>query len=177
AFGLAAIAEISRRVPSLAKVAPNVADGRTYYMEDVHRAGGIPAILGELNRAGLLRTDVHAVHAPSLETWLKEWDVRGGSPSDAALELFHAAPGGVRSSSAFSQSERWAELDLDVEAGCIRDLEHAYSADGGLAVLRGNLAVDGCVVKTAGVDRKSTRLNSSHVKISYAVFCLKKKKE
>ncbi len=151
-FGLDEIDEISRRVPCLAKVAPNVADGRTYYMEDVHRAGGIPAILGELNRAGLLRTDVHAVHAPSLETWLKEWDVRGGSPSDAALELFHAAPGGVRSSSAFSQSERWAELDLDVEAGCIRDLEHAYSADGGLAVLRGNLAVDGCVVKTAGVD-------------------------
>jgi dihydroxy-acid dehydratase len=151
-FGLDDIDAVSRRVPCLAKVAPNVAHGRTYYMEDVHRAGGIPAILGELRRAGLLRDDVHAVHSPSLESWLKEWDVRGGSPSEEAIELFHAAPGGVRSSSAFSQSERWAELDLDAEAGCIRDVEHAYSADGGLAVLRGNLAVDGCVVKTAGVD-------------------------
>ena len=151
-FGLDDIDAVSRRVPCLAKVAPNVAYGRIYYMEDVHRAGGIPAILGELRRAGLLHDDVHAVHSPSLEAWLKDWDVRGGSASDEALELFHAAPGGVRSSSAFSQSERWAELDLDAEAGCIRDVEHAYSADGGLAVLRGNLAVDGCVVKTAGVD-------------------------
>lgn len=151
-FGLDEIDAVSRRVPCLAKVAPNVAYGRTYYMEDVHRAGGIPAILGELHRAGLLREDVHAIHAPSLEAWLKDWDVRGGSASAEALELFHAAPGGVRSSSAFSQSERWAELDLDVENGCIRDVAHAYSADGGLAVLRGNLAVDGCVVKTAGVD-------------------------
>ncbi len=151
-FGLDEIDAVSRRVPCLAKVAPNVAHGRTYYMEDVHRAGGIPAILGELHRAGLLREDVHAIHAPSLEGWLKEWDVRGGSPSMEAVELFHAAPGGVRSSSAFSQSERWAELDVDAEHGCIRDVAHAYSVDGGLAVLRGNLAVDGCVVKTAGVD-------------------------
>src|SRR5690606_31406921 len=98
------------------------------------------------------REDVHAIHAPSLEAWLKEWDVRGGSPSAEAVELFHAAPGGVRSSSAFSQSERWAELDVDAEHGCVRDVAHAYSADGGLAVLRGNLAPDGCVVKTAGVD-------------------------
>jgi dihydroxy-acid dehydratase len=151
-FGLDEIDAVSRRVPCLAKVAPNVAHGRTYYMEDVHRAGGIPAILGELHRAGLLREDVHAIHAPSLEAWLKEWDVRGGSPSAEAVELFHAAPGGVRSSSAFSQSERWAELDVDAEHGCVRDVAHAYSADGGLAVLRGNLAPDGCVVKTAGVD-------------------------
>jgi len=151
-FGLDEIDAVSRRVPCLAKVAPNSAGHRTYYMEDVHRAGGIPAILGELHRAGLLRTDVHSIHSPSLETWLKEWDVRGGSASEEAFELFHAAPGGVRSSAAFSQSERWAELDLDAENGCVRDVAHAYSADGGLAVLRGNLAPDGCVVKTAGVD-------------------------
>lgn len=152
AFGLDEIDAVSRRVPCLAKVAPNVAGSRTYYMEDVHRAGGIPAILGELHRAGLLREDVHSVHAPSLEAWLKEWDIRGGSPSVEAVELFHAAPGGARSSSAFSQSERWASLDDDAATGCIRDVAHAYSADGGLAVLRGNLAEDGCVVKTAGVD-------------------------
>ena len=151
-FGLDEIDAVSRRVPCLAKVAPNVAGARTYYMEDVHRAGGVPAILGELYRAGLLREDVHAVHAPSLDGWLKEWDVRGGAASAQAEGLFHAAPGGVRSSSAFSQSQRWQELDVDAEAGCIRDAAHAYSADGGLAVLRGNLAVDGCVVKTAGVD-------------------------
>ena len=146
-FAMADIDAISRRVPCLSKIAPN----GSYLMEDVHRAGGIPAILGELHRAGLLREDVHAVHAPSLDAWLKDWDVRGGSPSAEAVDLFHAAPGGVRSSSAFSQSERWHSLDDDAAAGCIRDVAHAYSADGGLAVLSGNLAVDGCVVKTAGV--------------------------
>ncbi|MFJ5843205.1 dihydroxy-acid dehydratase [Streptomyces shenzhenensis] len=151
-FGLEQIDAVSRRVPCLAKVAPNVAKDRTYYMEDVHRAGGIPALLGELHRAGLLNEDVHAVHSPSLADWLKTWDVRGGSPSAAAVELWHAAPGCVRSAEAFSQSERWAALDEDAENGCIRSAEHAYSKDGGLAVLRGNLAVDGCVVKTAGVD-------------------------
>jgi len=151
-FGLDDIDAVSRRVPCLAKVAPNVADGRTYYMEDVHRAGGIPAILGELNRAGLLDSSVHAVHAPSLDLWLGEWDVRSGKATDEALELWHAAPGGRRSSTAFSQSERWDSLDVDAAGGCIRSAEHAYSADGGLAVLRGNIAVDGAVVKTAGVD-------------------------
>ncbi|AKJ11646.1 dihydroxy-acid dehydratase [Streptomyces incarnatus] len=151
-FGLEQIDAVSRRVPCLAKVAPNVAKNRTYYMEDVHRAGGIPALLGELHRAGLLNEDVHAVHSPSLADWLKTWDVRGGSPSQEAVELWHAAPGCVRSAEAFSQSERWAALDEDAEGGCIRSVEHAYSKDGGLAVLRGNLAVDGCVVKTAGVD-------------------------
>ncbi|MFF7189259.1 dihydroxy-acid dehydratase [Streptomyces sp. NPDC008222] len=151
-FGLAEIDEVSRRVPCLAKVAPNVAKDRTYYMEDVHRAGGIPALLGELHRAGLLNEDVHAVHSPSLGDWLKTWDVRGGSPSPEAVELWHAAPGCVRSAEAFSQSERWEALDVDAESGCIRSAEHAYSQDGGLAVLKGNLAVDGCVVKTAGVD-------------------------
>ncbi|MER6613735.1 dihydroxy-acid dehydratase [Streptomyces xantholiticus] len=151
-FGLDEIDAVSRRVPCLAKVAPNVAKNRTYYMEDVHRAGGIPALLGELHRAGLLNEDVHSVHSPSLADWLKNWDVRGGSPSAEAIELWHAAPGCVRSATAFSQSERWEALDDDAENGCIRSAEHAYSKDGGLAVLRGNLAVDGCVVKTAGVD-------------------------
>ncbi|MFF4805933.1 dihydroxy-acid dehydratase [Streptomyces sp. NPDC001351] len=151
-FGLEEINEVSRRVPCLAKVAPNVAKTRTYYMEDVHRAGGIPALLGELHRAGLLNEDVHAVHSPSLADWLKTWDVRGGSPSPEAVELWHAAPGCVRSAEAFSQSERWEALDEDAAEGCIRSAEHAYSKDGGLAVLKGNLAVDGCVVKTAGVD-------------------------
>ncbi|SDG11688.1 dihydroxy-acid dehydratase [Streptomyces griseoaurantiacus] len=151
-FGLEQIDAVSRRVPCLAKVAPNVAKDRTYYMEDVHRAGGIPALLGELHRAGLLNEDVHSVHSPSLSDWLKSWDVRGGSPSPEAVELWHAAPGCVRSAEAFSQSERWEALDTDAEGGCIRSAEHAYSKDGGLAVLKGNLAVDGCVVKTAGVD-------------------------
>ncbi|ELP67897.1 dihydroxy-acid dehydratase [Streptomyces turgidiscabies] len=152
AFDLDDINEVSRRVPCLAKVAPNVAKDRTYYMEDVHRAGGIPALLGELHRAGLLNEDVNSVHSSSLADWLKTWDVRGGSPSPEALELWHAAPGCVRSAEAFSQSERWEALDTDAAGGCIRSAEHAYSKDGGLAVLKGNLAVDGCVVKTAGVD-------------------------
>ncbi|QNE76678.1 dihydroxy-acid dehydratase [Streptomyces finlayi] len=151
-FGLADMDAVSRRVPCLAKVAPNVAPGGTYYMEDVHRAGGIPAILGELHRGGMLNEDVHTVHSATLTEWLKTWDVRGGSPSDEAVELWHAAPGCVRSATAFSQSERWDTLDTDAEGGCIRSVEHAYSKDGGLAVLRGNLAEDGCVVKTAGVD-------------------------
>jgi len=151
-FGLNEIDALSRRIPCLAKVAPNVTATRTYYMEDVHRAGGIPAILGELRRGGLLDEGVHSVHSNSLGEWLDEWDVRSGKASDAAFELWHAAPGGVRSSSAFSQSERWEELDTDAAGGCIRDMEHAYTVDGGLAVLRGNLAENGAVVKTAGVD-------------------------
>ncbi|MEU0928623.1 dihydroxy-acid dehydratase [Streptomyces malaysiensis] len=151
-YNLEDIDEVSRRVPCLAKVAPNVAPGGTYYMEDVHRAGGIPAILGELFRGGLLNEDVHSVHSASLADWLKTWDVRGGSPSAEAVELWHAAPGCKRSATAFSQSERWDSLDTDAAGGCIRDMEHAYSKDGGLAVLKGNLSVDGSVVKTAGVD-------------------------
>ncbi|MER6996481.1 dihydroxy-acid dehydratase [Streptomyces sp. NPDC000410] len=151
-YDLKDIDAVSRRVPCLAKVAPNVAPGGTYYMEDVHRAGGIPAILGELYRGGMLNEDVNTVHSSSLAEWIKTWDVRGGSPSAEAVELWHAAPGCVRSATAFSQSERWESLDLDAENGCIRSVEHAYSKDGGLAVLKGNLAVDGCVVKTAGVD-------------------------
>ncbi|MEV3856783.1 dihydroxy-acid dehydratase [Streptomyces sp. NPDC050095] len=143
---------VSRRVPCLAKVAPNAAPTTTYYMEDVHRAGGIPALLGELYRGGLLNEDVHTVHSRSIKEWLDTWDIRGGSASDEAVELWHAAPGCVRSAEAFSTSERWDTLDTDAAGGCIRDVAHAYSKDGGLAVLKGNLAVDGCVVKTAGVD-------------------------
>jgi dihydroxy-acid dehydratase len=139
---------LSRVTPCLCKVAPNT---NRYYMEDVHRAGGIVAIMGELARAGMLDDSVHAVHAPSLQAWLDEWDIRGGKASDAAYELFHAAPGGVRTTEAFSSTNRWASLDTDAEGGCIRSVEHAYTADGGLAVLTGNLAPDGCIVKTAGV--------------------------
>jgi dihydroxy-acid dehydratase len=146
-FTVADIDAISRRVPCLAKVAPS----SSYHMEDVHRAGGIPAILGELDRAGLLHRDVHAVHAPSLGRWLADWDIRGGSARPEAVELFHAAPGGVRTTEPFSTANRWASLDTDAAGGCVRDAAHAYSADGGLAILYGNLAPDGCVVKTAGV--------------------------
>jgi len=146
-FALDDIEAISRRVPCLAKVSPN----SNYHMEDVHRAGGIPAILGELWRAGLLNEDVHTIHSPSLREWLTEWDIRGGSPSERAIELFHAAPGGVRTTEPFSTENRWSSLDTDAENGCIRDVAHAYTADGGLAVLRGNLAPDGAVIKTAGI--------------------------
>ncbi|MCX4527345.1 dihydroxy-acid dehydratase [Streptomyces sp. NBC_01551] len=151
-YDLTDIDEVSRRVPCLAKVAPNVAPGGTYYMEDIHRAGGIPAILGELHRGGLLNKDVTTVHSENLEDWLAKWDARSGTASEEAMELWHAAPGCKRSATAFSQSERWETLDLDAEGGCIRSVQHAYSKDGGLAVLRGNIAADGCVVKTAGVD-------------------------
>jgi dihydroxy-acid dehydratase len=146
-FTLEDIDTISRQVECIAKIAPNGA----YLMEDVHRAGGIPAILGELHRAHLLK-EMRPIHSRGLDEWLAEWDVRGGSATAAAMDLFHAAPGGVRSSSAFSQSEVWNTLDTDDQRGCIRAVPHAYTVDGGLAVLRGNLAEDGCVVKTAGVD-------------------------
>ena len=151
-YGLAEMDAKSRQVPCLAKVAPNVAGDKTYYMEDVHRAGGIPALLGELNRGGLLHKNVHSVHSNDLDGWLDDWDVRGGKATEEAQALWHAAPGGVRSSTAFSQSNEWTSLDTDAEGGCIRSVEHAFSKDGGLAVLRGNVAVDGAVVKTAGVD-------------------------
>ncbi len=164
-FDLDDIDAMSRRVPCLAKVAPNMAGDRTFYMEDVHRAGGIPALLGELRRAGLLSEKVHSVHAASLGEWLDEWDVRGVKVTEAARDLWHAGPGGRRSSTAFSQSARWENLDLDAESGCIHDIDHAYSADGGLGVLRGNIAVDGAVVKTAGVDE------SIHVFSGPAVVC------
>ncbi|ALA67136.1 dihydroxy-acid dehydratase [Corynebacterium lactis] len=146
-FDLADIDAISRRVPCLSKVAPN----SDYYMEDVHRAGGIPAILGELRRGGLLNMDVHSVHSPSLTEHLDNWDIRGGKATDEAIELFYAAPGGVRTTEPFSTSNRWESLDTDAANGCIRDMEHAYTAEGGLCVLRGNIAEDGAILKTAGI--------------------------
>jgi dihydroxy-acid dehydratase len=147
-FTIADIDAIGRRVPCLSKVAPN----SDYHMEDVHRAGGIPAILGELYRGGLLNTDVWSVHSPDIESWLGAWDIRASSPSSVALELFHAAPGGVRTTQAFSTENRWSSLDTDAAGGCIRDVEHAYTKDGGLAILRGNLAENGAVIKAAGID-------------------------
>ena len=142
------IDELSRHTPCICKVAPNT---HNYYMEDVHRAGGIPAIMGEFARAGMLRPDVHSVHSRDLASWLGDWDIRSGSTCDEAVELFHAAPGGVRTTEPFSTTNRWKTLDTDAENGCIRSVEHAYTRDGGLAILKGNIAVDGCVVKTAGV--------------------------
>ncbi|MFJ1763371.1 dihydroxy-acid dehydratase [Amycolatopsis sp. NPDC088138] len=149
-FTIDDIDAIGRRVPCLSKVAPN----SDYHMEDVHRAGGIPAILGELYRGGLLNTDVRSVHSPDLESWLGSWDIRASSPSDVAVELFHAAPGGVRTTQAFSTENRWSSLDTDAAGGCIRDVEHAYTKDGGLAILRGNLAENGAVIKSAGIDEE-----------------------
>ena len=155
-FGLKEIDELSRRVPCLCKVAPS---SERYHVEDVHRAGGIPAILGELNRAGLLNTEVHTVHSSSLGEFLDAWDLRSPSVTDEAVELFHAAPGGVRTIRPFSQEARWTSLDSDREAGCIRDLPHAYTRDGGLAVLYGNLAPEGAIVKTAGVPEELWRFS------------------
>ncbi|MEM7197119.1 MAG: dihydroxy-acid dehydratase [Pseudomonadota bacterium] len=147
-FTMADIDRLSRTVPHLCKVSPSTAK---YHMEDVHRAGGIMAILGELARADLLHMDVPSIHAASLREGLAKWDVM--QSTDAKLEEFYrAAPGGVRTTKAFSQNRIYPQLDRDRADGCIRDLEHAYSADGGLAVLFGNIALEGCIVKTAGVD-------------------------
>ena len=146
-FGLKEIDELSRRVPCLCKVAPS----SSYHLEDVHRAGGIPSILGELDRAGLLNRGVRSVHSSSLDEFLDAWDLGSASVSDEAVELYHGAPGGVRTIRPYSQSARWDTLDQDRMNGCIRDAAHAYTTDGGLAVLYGNLAPDGAIVKTAGV--------------------------
>jgi dihydroxy-acid dehydratase len=150
-FGLKEIDELSRRVPCVCKVAPATAK---YHIEDVHRAGGIPAILGELDRGGLLNRTVHTIHGASLGEFLEAYDVRSPGVRPEAVRMFHAAPGGVRTTRPYSQDNRWEELDLDREQGCIRDAEHAYTKDGGLAVLYGNLAVEGAVVKTAGVEEE-----------------------
>jgi dihydroxy-acid dehydratase len=147
AFTMTDIDRLSRQVPNLCKVAPAT---QKYHMEDVHRAGGVLAILGELERAGLLHTDTCTVHSPTLGEALARWDI-GRSQDSAAHARFSAAPGGIPTQVAFSQDAQWS-VDLDRATGCIRDLEHAYSLDGGLAVLFGNLADDGCIVKTAGVD-------------------------
>lgn len=145
-FHMADIDRLSRKVPNLCKVAPAKAN---VHMEDVHRAGGIPAILAELNRCGLIDTTAHTVHAPSMKEALTKWDVLEGD--EQAKTRFLAAPGGVRTTEAFSQSSRYYELDTDRQNGVLRDREHAFSQDGGLAVLYGNLAEAGAIVKTAGV--------------------------
>ena len=147
-FTMADIDRLSRRVPVLCKVAPAIAD---VHMEDVHHAGGIMGILGELDRAGLLDTSVGSVHAPSLGAALDRWDVKR-TTSEAVHDFFKAAPGGVPTQVAFSQSARYDDVDTNRETGVIRDAAHAFSRDGGLAVLYGNLAENGCIVKTAGVD-------------------------
>ena len=147
-FTMQDIDRLSRRVPCLCKVAPAKSD---VHMEDVHRAGGIMAILGELDRAGLLETELPTVHSTSLGEALARWDIKQTN-GETAYKFYSAAPGGVPSQVAFSQERRYSELDLDREKGVIRDKAHAFSQDGGLAVLYGNLAEDGCIVKTAGVD-------------------------
>ncbi|MDK8300635.1 MAG: dihydroxy-acid dehydratase, partial [Actinomycetaceae bacterium UMB1218B] len=148
-FDLEDIAELGRTVPCLSKVAPNHND---YHMEDVHRAGGIPRILGELDRGGFLTHTVHTIHSPSLDEWLGAWDPKSPTVTDEAIELWKAAPGNVRTTEPFSTSNKWAELDLDQENGCVRDIEHAYTANGGLTVLFGNLAPEGAIIKAAGID-------------------------
>jgi dihydroxy-acid dehydratase len=147
-FTMADIDRLSRKVPVLCKVAPSVAD---VHLEDVHRAGGVMAILGELNRGGLLTTDLPVVHSETLASALASWDIAQTS-NEKVMGFYRAAPGGVPTQTAFSQKERYDELDVDRAKGAIRDVAHAFSRDGGLAVLSGNLALDGCIVKTAGVD-------------------------
>jgi dihydroxy-acid dehydratase len=147
-FTMADIDRLSRKVPVLCKVAPSVAD---VHLEDVHRAGGVMAILGELNRAGLLATDLPVVHSETLASALASWDVTQTS-NEKVMGFYRAAPGGVPTQTAFSQKQRYDELDTDRAKGAIRDVAHAFSKDGGLAVLSGDLALDGCIVKTAGVD-------------------------
>jgi dihydroxy-acid dehydratase len=147
-FTMGDIDRLSRKVPNLCKVAPAT---QKYHMEDVHRAGGVIAILAELDRGGLIHREVPTVHSATLGEALDRWDV-ARSDDETARTRYLAAPGGIPTQVAFSQSRRWPDLDLDRAEGCIRDLEHAYSRDGGLAVLYGNIAPDGCIVKTAGVD-------------------------
>jgi len=147
-FTMADIDRMSRKVPNLCKVAPAV---QHYHMEDVHRAGGVVGILAELDRAGLIHRHVPTVHATTLGNALDAWDVMK-IENEEAHHLYRAAPGGIPTQTAFSQSERWKSLDTDRESGCIRNLENAYSKEGGIAVLYGNIAENGCIVKTAGVD-------------------------
>ena len=149
-FTMADIDRLSRKVPCLSKVAPAKSD---VHMEDVHRAGGIMAILGELDRAGLLHTDLPTVHSTTMGDALARWDI-GRTNDPSVREFYMAAPGGVPTQTAFSQSRRWDDLDIDRKQGVIRSAENAFSQDGGLAVLFGNIARDGCIVKTAGVDEK-----------------------
>ena len=147
-FTLDDIDRLSRGVPQLCKVAPSTP---LYHMEDVHRAGGIMGILGALDRAGLLNSECTLIHSPSLKEALLKWDIKN-QPSEEVQNFFMAGPTGIPTQTAFSQSTRWDSLDDDRENGCIRDIEHAYSTEGGLAVLYGNISPNGCIVKTAGVD-------------------------
>jgi len=147
-FTMSDIDRLSRKVPNLCKVAPST---NQYHMEDVHRAGGVLALLGELSRAGLLHTDLPTIHSKSMAEAITHWDI-AVTDNEVAKKRYLAAPGGVPSQVAFSQDKRWPSLDLDRSNGCIRDKAHAYSQDGGLAVLFGNIAEQGCIVKTAGVD-------------------------
>jgi len=149
-FTMADMDRISRNVPCLVKVAPNSKD---YHMEDVHRAGGIMRILGELDRADLLNRDVKTVHASTMAAAIDLWDITR-TDDEAVKTFYRAAPGNVRTTEAFSQNKRWKTLDDDDANGCIRSVEHAYTKEGGLAVLYGNIALDGCIVKTAGVDEE-----------------------
>jgi dihydroxy-acid dehydratase len=153
-FTMSDIDEMSKRIPHLCKVSPATHD---YFMEDVHRAGGMMAIMGELEKAGLVNRDVPMVHSASLADALEKWDI-GRSKAADAKRLYTAAPGGVRTTKAFSQDARW-EADIDRSSGCIRDLDHAYSSEGGLAVLYGNIAENGCIVKTAAVTPEMYRFN------------------
>jgi len=150
-FGVEDIDRLSRRVPHLCKVAPST---QNYHMEDVHRAGGVFGILAELDRGGLLHNDIPTVHSATLAEGMAKWDIASDNPSEEAMKLFSAAPGGIPTQTAFSQERRW-KPDTDRVNGCIHSIENAYSKDGGLAVLTGNIALDSCVVKTAGVDEGS----------------------
>ncbi len=147
-FTMKDIDRLSREIPQLCKVAPNT---QKYHIEDVHRAGGIMGILGELDRAGKLHTDTPTVHSDSMKDALDQWDIMR-NPSEEVVELYKAGPAGIPTQTAFSQATRWPTLDGDRENGCIRSIENAFSLEGGLAVLYGNIAQDGCVVKSAGVD-------------------------
>ncbi|WP_257292514.1 dihydroxy-acid dehydratase [Endozoicomonas sp. ONNA1] len=147
-FTMKDIDALSRKVPQLCKVAPNI---QKYHMEDVHRAGGVFGILGELDRAGLLNNDIPMVHSETVAAGLAKWDIKQ-TGDESVRTFFKAGPAGIRTTQAFSQDTRWPTLDDDRESGCIRKLESAYSTEGGLAVLTGNIALDGCVVKTSGVD-------------------------
>ncbi len=147
-FTLKDINRMSHKVPQLSKVAPNSPD---YHMEDVHRAGGVMGILGELDRAGLIHNQCPTIHSPTMKDALDKWDIMR-SPSPEVMNFYKAGPAGIPTQTAFSQSTRWPTLDADRANGCIHSYEHAFSTEGGLAVLYGNIALDGCVVKTAGVD-------------------------
>ena len=155
-FTMSDIDRISRRVPCLSKVAPAT---QKYHMEDVHRAGGVMAILAELDRAGLINKNCNTVHEETIEKALQKWDICSKTKDSAAHQFYSAAPGGVPTTEAFSQERSYPTLDLDRKEGCIRSVEYAYSKDGGLAVLFGNIAKDGCIVKTAGVDDSNLKFS------------------